>query len=76
MVRELKYLNREKFLDAAELLIKRRGLFNMLPGKVLSVSEEQFIVLFEAGLAPSNGHESRTGGSTKAKRKKLGEGTR
>jgi hypothetical protein len=76
MVRELKYRNREKFLDAAALLIERRGLFNMLPGKVLSVNEDQYAALVKAGLVPSNGTEGRTRGNRKAKGTKSSRVTR
>jgi hypothetical protein len=71
MVREIKFRSRERFLDAAELLIKRRGLFNMLPGKMLSVNEEQYAALVAAGLVTKNGNQGRTGGR-KSESKKPG----
>jgi hypothetical protein len=70
MVREIKFSTRDRFIDAAEVLIKHGGLFNMLPGRVLAVSEEHFAALIEAGLVTKNGTESRASGKRKTESRK------
>jgi len=66
MIRDIQFRDREKFLKAGELLLQRGGRFHIFRGRVLSVNDEQFEALVEAGLARRNGKESRSGGKAKA----------
>lgn len=72
MVHNIEFATKDEFLDAAELLVKRCGRFNMLPGHVLSVSEDQLTALVEAGLVSPNGDAGRNRGKENTQRKKPG----